>query len=443
MKRFSSFVEHVVYALPAILIVLGLTFSMLQVIRTAQGDTPGKRVTLDFLWPTFTPQKVRYGEYLASRYMELHPDVKINLILTPDPGRKMQVMVAGRTAPDVAWCGVGWEQFKDALMPLDDFIARDAEVRPQDFQPRLWQAMQWQGSVRALPSSGQTAVIFYNKDLFDNAGLPYPTKDWTWDDMERMAQALTRDFDGDGIIDQYGLQLGQVYLVPFLLYGGQMADPEWKEARLDTPINRAVLERYQGLMYGPHPVMPTPSASAELGMLPMFEAGRVAMHAASSYAIETFRHTQFDWDVVEFPAFVFEGQAHRATGFWQEEFAMLWDTDAPADAWDFLKFCAGEEMVRWAALNGHIVPGRVDIAHSDAFLRTGKRPANMRAFIDSQEFAVPVYPHPWYRRMGLEITKIEQQFTIGNEGKRLTGTEAAFKMNQALQSVIDEYRAEQ
>ena len=433
---------HIARMTPLALVVLGLVFSVVQVARTCINQTPGKRATIDFLWPTFTPQKVRYGEYLAQRYMELHPDVAVNLILTPDPGRKLQVMIAGRTAPDVAWCGVGWEQFSDALMPLDDFIARDGTVRPEDFQPRLWQAMQWQGSVRALPSSGQTAVIFYNKDLFDNAGLPYPTKDWTWEDMERMAKALTRDFDGDGTIDQYGLQLGQVYLVPFLLYGGQMADPAWKEARIDTPINRAVLARYQALMYGEQPVMPTPSASAELGMLPMFEAGRVAMHAASSYAIETFRGTQFDWDIVEFPAFVFNGQHHRATGFWQEEFGVLWDTNVPQDAWDFIKFCAGEDMVRWAALNGHIVPGRIDVAHSDAYLHSGKRPANMSAFIDSQDFAVPVYPHPWYRRMGLDLTKVEQQFSIGSEGKRLTPEETAQAMQLALQKVLDEYQSE-
>jgi len=424
---------------PVALLAVALLLSLLQVARTATSDVSGKRVTIDFLWPTYTPQKVRYGEHLARRYMELHPDVHVNLILTPDPNRKLQVMVAGRTTPDVAWCGIGWPQFADALLPLDEFVLDDPEVNPEDFNSRLWEAVQWRGSVRALPSSGQTGVIYYNKDLFDGAGLAYPTQDWTWDDMVRMARVLTRDFDGNGIIDQYGLQLGQVYHVPFFLYDGQIADPEWREARVDTPVTRALLERYQGLMYGEQPVMPTPTASAELGMLPMFEAGRTAMHAASGYAIESFRKVQFDWDIVPFPHFVHEGTPYRATGLWQEEFAILWDTDIPEEAWDFVRWCVGPEAVQWAALNGHIVPGRNDVAQSDAYRRPGKRPHNMAAFIESQAFAVPIYPHPWWRRIAAEFEPILNQYLIGSEGKRITAAAAIPQLQEALQRVLDEY----
>ena len=431
-----------IQALPAALIALGLVLSLIQVARTSIRKAPGKRVTIDFLWPTFTPQKVRYGEYLAQRYMELHPDVYVNLILTPDPNRKMQVMIAGRTAPDAAWCGVGWQQFAGALMPLDPFIARDDAVNPDDFNPRLWEAMQWQDSVRALPSSAQTAVIFYNKDLFDDAGIEYPSEDWTWDDMEQAASALTRDFDGDGIIDQYGLQLGQVYIVPFFLYDGQIADPEWKQARIDNPVNRALLTRYQALMYGENPVMPTATASQELGMLPMFEAGRTAMHAASGYAIETFRTVQFDWDIVPFPRFIHEGESYRATGLWQEEFCILWDTDIPEEAWKFIRWCTSKETIEWAALNGHIVPGRIDVAQSNAYLHPGKRPENMAAFIRSQSFAIPIYPHPWWRRIAAAFEPILANYEFGADGIRLPADQATAQMKKALQEILDEYHAE-
>jgi len=436
LRRLSS-------ALPTVLLACGLVLSLIQVARTTAREAPDRRVTLDFLWPTYTPQKVRYGEHLAERYMELHPDVHVNLILTPNPYRKLQVMVAGRTTPDVVWLGVGWHQFAEALLPLDTWVERDPALRPGDYFPGLWEAVKWRGSVRALPSSGQTGVIYYNKDLFDEAGLEYPAPDWTWDDMVRMARALTRDFDGDGIIDQYGLQLGQIYIVPFFLYDGQVADPDWREARLDTPVSRALLQRYQALMYGDDgSVMPTPTASAELGMLPMFEAGRTAMHAASGYAIETFRTVQFDWDIVSLPRFEFEGQYYRATGLWEEEFAVLWDTDAPEDAWEFARWCAGEEQIRWAALNGHIVPGHKAVAFSDAYLRSGKRPENMRAFIDSQAFGVPIYPHPWWPRISAEFDPIINQCLIGSEGKRITAQAALAQMHHALQAVLDEYNAE-
>ena len=216
--------------------------------------------------------------------------------------------------------GVGWNQFVDAFMPLDDRITGDPALRFDDFFPRLTEAAQWNGRTYVLPSSGQVAVVYYNKDLFDEAGLAYPTADWTWDDMVRMAEALTHDYDGDGLIDQYGVQLGQVYQAPFLLYDGQVADPEWKTARIDTPVTRGLMRRYRALMYGGEadapfsPVMPTPTASQELGMLPMFEAGRVAMHASSGYAIETFREVKFDWDAVTFPWYEYKGSATGRPG---------------------------------------------------------------------------------------------------------------------------------
>ncbi|MCX5758300.1 MAG: sugar ABC transporter substrate-binding protein [Candidatus Hydrogenedentes bacterium] len=422
-------------------LALGFLLAGYQVWRTTRHETPGKKITLDFLWPTYTPQKVRYGEYLAQRYMEENPDVYVNLILTPDPYRKLQVMIAGRTTPDVAWLGVGWQQFADALMPVDARVAADPAVRAEDYFPRLWQAIQWRGTTEALPSSGQVGVIYYNKDLFDEAGLAYPTADWTWDDMVRMARALTRDFDGDGTIDQYGLQLGQVYLAPFMLYDGQIADPQWRTARVDTPVTRAILERYQALMYEDK-VMPTPTTSQELGMLPMFEAGRVAMHAASGYAIESFRKVQFDWDVVPFPWFEFEGRRYRATGLWEEEFAILRDTDVPEEAWRFARWCTGSDMVRWAALDGHIVPGRIDVASSDAYLHSQRRPENMQAFTDSLSFAVSVYPHPWLRRIAIDFEPVLDQYSIGTEGRRITAAQALTQLQQILQGILDEYNAE-
>lgn len=425
-----------------VLLAAGFALSVFQVWRTTLSYAPDRKITVDFLWPTYTPQKVRYGEYLANRYMDENPDVYVNLILTPDPYRKLQVMISGRTTPDVAWMGVGWQQFADAFLPLDERVAADPELRAGDYFPRLWESVHWRDKLLALPSSGQVGVIYYNKDLFDEAGLDYPTDDWTWDDMERMARALSRDFDGDGAIDQYGVQLGQVYLVPFLLYDGQIADPEWKTARVDTPVTRALLDRYQALIYESQ-VMPTPVASEELGMLPMFEAGRVAMHAASGYAIESFRQVQFDWDVAPFPAFEHEGMRYRATGLWEEEFAILWDTNVPEEAWRFARWCAGPEMVRWAALNGHIVPGRLDVAMSDEYLRSGRRPENMNAFIDSLAFAVPIYPHPWLKRIAIEFGPVLDQYSVGTEGRRITAAEALAQLQPILQDILDEYNAEQ
>ena len=99
-------------------------------------------------------------------------------------------------------------------------------------------------------------------------------------------------------------------------------------------------------------------------------------------------------------------------------------------------------MVQWAALNGHIVPGRRSVAQSDAYLHSGRRPENMQAFVDSLSFAVPIYPHPWWQRMFAETGPLMTQFLVGTEGKRISVEEAFGGMQQKLQTVLDEYNVQ-
>ena len=175
-RVFDAVGDYVLYGA----IAVGLILSVIQVAYVERPKKTGQRVQIDFLWPTYTPQKMRYGEYLAQEYMHLHPDVYVNLMLTAEPYSKLQVMIAGNKAPDVVWMGVGWQQFVDAAMPLDDRVANDPEVAPSNYKPSVWDGVKWDGHVLALPSGAQTAVIYLNKDLFRDAGVELPTADWTW-----------------------------------------------------------------------------------------------------------------------------------------------------------------------------------------------------------------------------------------------------------------------
>ncbi len=72
-----------------------------------------------------------------------------------------------------------------ALADLSDMISADAP-----YYPRALEAFQQDGKQYALPESFSTVLLFYNKDLFDQAGIDYPTADWTWDDAMTAAKAI-------------------------------------------------------------------------------------------------------------------------------------------------------------------------------------------------------------------------------------------------------------
>ena len=134
----------------------------------------------------------------------------------------------------------------------------------------------------ALPKGYTPLLVVYNKDLFDRARIPYPTDDWTWDDFLRIAQRLTRDTDGDGVIDQWGSYFDRrpfVWIPWIWAGGGDVLCPDGRRASgcLDGPHTIAAIRWYTGWMtrYGIAPRAHNPLTSGDDFRL--FTSGRIAM----------------------------------------------------------------------------------------------------------------------------------------------------------------------
>ena len=94
---------------------------------------------------------------------------------------------------------------RGVLEPLGPYLRRELIVRGATSTPQAIDAFDWRASSMCIPQNISSLVVYYDKDLFDAAGSPVPGRDWTWDDFLATAQALTKDLDGDGTTDQYGL----------------------------------------------------------------------------------------------------------------------------------------------------------------------------------------------------------------------------------------------
>ena len=138
-------------------------------------------------------------------------------------------------------------------------------------------------AVYALPKGYSPMVVVYNKDLFDRAGVPYPTDDWTWDDFLRVAKALTRDTDGDGRTDQWGTAFDRrVFLwIPWLWSGaGDVLCPGGTRASgcLDAPASVAAIRWYTNWVTRDSIVPRVFNLRRSLGdNLRLFYSGKVAM----------------------------------------------------------------------------------------------------------------------------------------------------------------------
>jgi len=150
-------------------------------------------------------------------------------------------------------------------------------------------------AVYALPKGYTPMVMVYNKDLFDRAGMPYPSDDWTWDDFLRVAKALTRDTDGDGQVDQWGTAFDRrVFLwLPWLWSGGAdvlCADGTRASGCLDAPASVAAIRWYTNWVTRDSIVPRAFNLRRSLGdNLRLFQSGKVAMLTTGHFWIPMLR----------------------------------------------------------------------------------------------------------------------------------------------------------
>lgn len=147
-----------------------------------------------------------------------------------------------------------------------------------DYYPGILAVNQFEGGVYGLPWIAQPVILYFNRGLFDAAGLDYPTNEWTWDEFMEAARALTLDTNGDGQTDQWGFS-NNSWPPPFIFIwqaGGELINADFTEAPIDSPEFLEGFEFYLSTAYNPE-VSPSADVIAEQGFGEMFKAGTVAM----------------------------------------------------------------------------------------------------------------------------------------------------------------------
>jgi len=138
-------------------------------------------------------------------------------------------MSAG-TPPDVMYMGSDYFPgyvIKGTLLDLTPFIKNDPDTNLppfniDDYFPEVVKPFIYKGRYYGIPKDFTTLALYYNKDIFDKMGIKYPKEGWTWKDFKETAIKLTQDFNGDGLIDQFGfvLELWLGYWISWIRQNG-------------------------------------------------------------------------------------------------------------------------------------------------------------------------------------------------------------------------------
>ncbi|MGI6149929.1 MAG: sugar ABC transporter substrate-binding protein [Firmicutes bacterium] len=280
---------------------------------------------------------------------------------------RIQTQMAGGTAPDVMFLNnIPSYAARGALMPLDDLIAKSGfDIEP--YYDELLKIFKYKDVIYGFPRDNDTTILYYNKDLFDAAGVDYPDGTWTWTEFLDAAQKLTVR-DERGRITQYGVVLESNKYFNFIHQNGaDIFDDNLNPTRftLDDPKAIEALQ-FMGDLINKYEVAPSFAQMLQLGnSTELFQTGRVAMAMTNAARIPTFQQASFRWGVAPLPAGPTGIRANSMSG---AGYVISANTKHPEEAWTFLQFLCGVEGQTIFASTGVAVPAYRSDQTRDAFV---------------------------------------------------------------------------
>ncbi len=169
------------------------------------------------------------------------------------------------------------------LLDLTEY-AREMGFGPESTYPRLVGNLMYEGRQYRYPANAASQVLIYNKRIFDEAGVPYPTDGMLWDDFIELAKPLTVESpDGRGH-DRFALVMGQDYVKDLLLqFGASFFDETKTRCTIDSPQALAAMEFYRDLIRV-HRLIPSPSAAESLSAAGGWGHGEIRWFASEKAA---------------------------------------------------------------------------------------------------------------------------------------------------------------
>ena len=335
--------------------------------------------------------KAEYEAYqtLADSFQSANPDYTVELRYMPDDAdylRRLAADFAAGAPADVMLLNnrrIAAFADRAALEAAGPRLARSQVLKAGDFYPPALGAFRYQGELWCVPQNVSSLVIYYNKALFDAAGVPYPTNDWTWADFVAAARALTVDKNGDSVTDQYGVGIDPILyrLAPFIWQaGGELVDDPANPTRLslDSPAARLAFQWFVDLQVR-EKVVPDAAAEAAQESESRFLSGALGMYFNSRRAVPTMRTIKnFDWDVAPLPR-----GSQSASILHSDGYCMAGKSKDKEAAWKFIEYAnsvTGQEIV---ARSGRTVPSLRTVAESASFLDPTQKPAHSQVWLDA------------------------------------------------------------
>jgi len=358
------------------------------------------------------PPDIQSLKDAVNRYQKQYPQVHITLRYGANACgvsyADCKTLIAGGTMPDVFVPGIwNYNAMVDGgvLTDLGPYIARD-KVSLSAFNPKVISQMRAlkDGKIYGLPMGFNVQSLYYNKDMFDKAKLPYPSVsgNYTWQDLRAMAKTLTLDANGNtpasanfnpNKIKQWGFYtLAAVPIAPaydpvLLAFGGStMTFKDHQRCNLEHPDSVRAWQFIQDLMWTDHSTV-TPQVNQEQAGYLRWVAGHVAMQQGSheQTGLVNQQNPGLRYDMAPLP----REKAGPATAIQMHIWSVYNRSKNKDLAWHFVNWVStvgsGTEM--------GLVPAYKDYALGPDFLQAPQQPAHLKqAQLDPTQWKLTSVP---------------------------------------------------
>jgi ABC-type sugar transport system permease subunit/ABC-type glycerol-3-phosphate transport system substrate-binding protein len=386
---------------------------------------------------------------VTSEFEKSHPDIKVKLenVDYRYYFQRLLSQVAGNTAPDVAMLDPQNMQMfakRKALLPLDPLISQSPTFKLADYYSPIVDVFRYRTGLYVLPRDiAPIGLIYYNKRLFREAGLPEPDGTWTWDFEPRpelggkcftyCMQKLTKlDAKGKNVSWGFAPSWTGAFTdtITFSLGARFVNEPESfdKLNFTDSRVIRAfdfVTDLANNKRWMPSQTELT--SVAQTTAVELFIQQRVAMYQCGIWDVPNIRKALkpgspkfFDWDITLAPGYTDPktGEVNRSAPTGGSGYGIMKSTEHPAEAWKLVQWMAGEPGMKAMAAAGIAQPAIQRLAQGPDWIPGPNTPLEQqypanRLITDAavEHVVFPPTAEYWSEVSGLVFSKTEQIYS--------------------------------
>ena len=405
-------------------------------------DRPGEMVEISFSMAAYSNEVDGWTAMIEEANRQLEADgknisIKINKVPCtgwPEYYQKVITQMAGGSAPDIGRIAESYMPMlinKGQVADLTDYMAEDFDMS-RYYEKTFENSAFVDGHYYGLPSGLNYYLVYYNKDMFDAAGLEYPSSDWnkasSFDEYREMAKALT---GGEGANKTYGFSAGP-YMAAIGMFnkslGGNNVFDENGNPTMNDAVTKEVYAWFDTMLREDYS-MPRPTDTKVMSAFDMFKAGRLGMILDGTWWLGAIKDIKdFNVGIAAIPS---GNGAEAYTSQFVDSFVIFKGSKHEAEAWEAVKAIMSTEAFQaLAKTGGGGVPVAKDVANAviDESLGSAVDESGKTCAEEGMNHTIKVPYNSYYQEADQKVNNVMDEWLLG----KITSDQFAENVQQIL-----------